>query len=745
MPQYGGAVSVFKLSGCYTPAEMMAVDIVGIVVSLLLTVVALVLIVALPILSILRVSRAQADVARLTRRLAAVERELARRAPLEEPRPIEEPVADAPASPLSIPLVTEENVEALERRIGGRLMLYAGMIVLLLGVSFFLIYAFENEWMSPAARVGLGGVLGFTLIVVGRRLAAGDYRAYGLFLSGGGIAVLYLSVYAALGFYGLLDRGPAFVLLVAITMLAAVLADREASLPLALMAVCGGFLTPFLVGGREDAQLTLFSYDALLVAATMYLARRRAGSPPRGLRAVGCREWPWLNLVSLALTAFTVTGWAERFYTPDRYLATELFLTLYCAMFLAILRENVRSAHPDARVVSAALLLAPAAYHVASVVILFPHGVAFPVYLIAVTVVSVLLSIRFDVPVVRLITWIIVALPLSFWIEEHRSQSWIVGSVTTVIAIAVVHLLAQIRIARQGNELAIADVALIHGNGVGMFGGLFEAWLHVFQPWQMASTAAALAVVNGGVSAWMWRVNQSAALHWLGVALSLLAIAVAVQLDGPWALVMWAAEGAAAVWIASRTGREWVRAGGWILLGVAVVRWLRPDLQETSTAFVPLLNARALSGLFVIGVLYAIAWVQRGERDAQRVARRRERAAVLVGASALTLMLISAEIVSYWQVRETTAPQAELARQVMLSAAWAAYAALLIVVGMRRHYAPIRYFAIVLFALTVGKVFIVDLGTLGGIYRVAGFLVVGSILLLVSFLYQRARLGQESP
>src|SRR5439155_1296412 len=187
---------------------------------------------------------------------------------------------------------------------------------------------------------------------------------------------LYLSVYAALAFYGLLDRGPAFVLLLGITILAAVLADREASLPLALIAVCGGFLTPFLVGGGEDAQLTLFSYDALLVAATMYLARRR--------------EWPWLNLVSLALTAFTVAAWAERFYTPDRYLTTELFLTFYCAMFLAILRENLRSAHAQAGFVRGALLLAPAVYHIASVEILLPHGVAFPVYLIVVTVAAVL-------------------------------------------------------------------------------------------------------------------------------------------------------------------------------------------------------------------------------------------------------------------------------------------------------------------------------------------------------------------
>lgn len=706
------------------------VDIVGLVIALFFTAVALLVAVALPIVAIRRVSRAQADVARLAKRLAAVERELASRPSLDAPQPKQEPVPQTPPSPVFAPLVTEENVEALERRIGGRLLLYAGMIVLLLGVSFFLVYAFENEWMPPVVRVGLGGALGVSLLVLGRRLAAGDYRAYGLFLSGGGIAALYLSVYAALAFYGLLDRGPAFVLLVAITIAAAVLADREASLPLALMAVCGGFLTPFLVGGREDAQLTLFSYDALLVAATMYLARRRG--------------WPWLNLVSLALTAFTVAAWAERFYTPDRYLATELFLTLYCGMFLAILRENRHSTHPGAGFVSGALLVAPAVYHMASVAILEAHGVAFPVYLIAVTVAAVVMALRFDHAALRLIAWVAVALPLSHWIETHRSQSWIVGSVTTVMAVAAVHLVAQIRVARERKDLARSDVALIHANGVGVFGGLFEALLHVTQPWQMAAIAAGLAVMHGGVSASTWRVNQSAALHWTGVALTLLAVAVAVQFDGPWALVMWAAEGAVAIWIASRTGREWVRAGGWILLVVAVLRWLQPDLQETSTAFVPVLNARALSGFFVIGVLYAVAWIQRSDRDGGRIARGRERAAALVGASALTVMLISMEIVSYWQVRETRAPQAGLARELMLSAAWAAYAALLIVVGMRRHYAPIRYFAIALFALTVGKVFVVDLETLGGMYRVAGFLLVGGILLLVSFLYQRARLGQES-
>ena len=80
-----------------------------------------------------------------------------------------------------------------------------------------------------------------------------------------------------------------------------------------------------------------------------------------------------------------------------------------------------------------------------------------------------------------------------------------------------------------------------------------------------------------------------------------------------------------------------------------------------------------------------------------------------------------------------------LARQSMLSGAWAIYAAATSAVGIRRALPAIRYFAIALFGLTLVKVFLVDLQTLGGIYCIAAFFVVGVVLLLASFLYQRRR------
>jgi MFS family permease len=71
--------------------------------------------------------------------------------------------------------------------------------------------------------------------------------AFGLALTGTGLATLYLAVYAALAFYGLIGTSTAFTLMVAITVLATILADSSGSQALAVIAAAGGYGTPFLV------------------------------------------------------------------------------------------------------------------------------------------------------------------------------------------------------------------------------------------------------------------------------------------------------------------------------------------------------------------------------------------------------------------------------------------------------------------------------------------------------------------
>jgi uncharacterized membrane protein len=81
----------------------------------------------------------------------------------------------------------------------------------------------------------------------------------------------------------------------------------------------------------------------------------------------------------------------------------------------------------------------------------------------------------------------------------------------------------------------------------------------------------------------------------------------------------------------------------------------------------------------------------------------------------------------------------QLARGAMQSVMWATYATGAIVVGIRRRYAPVRYFAMVVFALTIGKVFLVDMAELERVYRVVSVIGLGVMLLATSYLYQRFR------
>ena len=80
---------------------------------------------------------------------------------------------------------------------------------------------------------------------------------------------------------------------------------------------------------------------------------------------------------------------------------------------------------------------------------------------------------------------------------------------------------------------------------------------------------------------------------------------------------------------------------------------------------------------------------------------------------------------------------ADLARQVTLSIAWAAYAVALLVAGINRRYPLLRYLAILLLAVTIGKVFFVDLAQLDRVYRIVSVIGLGVLLLVASYLYQR--------
>ena len=277
-------------------------------------------------------------------------------------------------------------------------------------MSFFLKYAFDNEWIDERGRVVLGALSGVGLVLGGLRLARSGLQVFGQALTGTGLAILYMVVYSALNFYGLISANTAFVVMVGTTIGAAWIADRQRSQALAVIAVGGGFLTPFLVGGSENAQLTLFSYDALLVIGTLWLTIRH--------------RWLGLNALSYVFTVITVGGWAIAHYSNDQWLRTLLFLTLFCVLFLIILRVIVGASGWTAKLAALLLSTAPLLYHAAAVVITANHPPAIHVYLILFTVAGLWLTAEPHRPWLRFLVLLGAFAPMFGTLVLPAGLSW---------------------------------------------------------------------------------------------------------------------------------------------------------------------------------------------------------------------------------------------------------------------------------------------------------------------------------
>ncbi|MDH4164404.1 MAG: DUF2339 domain-containing protein, partial [Nitrospirota bacterium] len=84
-----------------------------------------------------------------------------------------------------------------------------------------------------------------------------------------------------------------------------------------------------------------------------------------------------------------------------------------------------------------------------------------------------------------------------------------------------------------------------------------------------------------------------------------------------------------------------------------------------------------------------------------------------------------------------------LAHQLAYSLSWLLYSIGLLVVGIKWKTSKVRWAALILMVGTTFKIFFMDLWRLGQLYRVASFIGLAAVLILVSFLYQRFMTGRD--
>jgi uncharacterized membrane protein len=235
---------------------------------------------------------------------------------------LSQPLPAAPPAPPGPPTPVDRAVAAfmawLKR---GNPIARAGIVILFFGAAFLAKYAADNS-MFPIELRFIGLALGaFALLIVGWRLR--ERRAvYAQLLQGGGIAGLYLTVFAATRLYQLLPFTLAFVLLFVIALAGAVLAVAQNALSLAVIGTAGGFLAPILVSTGSGNHVALFTYYALLNLGVFAVA--------------WFRTWRVLSVLGFVFT-FTITGlWRATSYQDENLLTADAFLILFFLMYVAV-------------------------------------------------------------------------------------------------------------------------------------------------------------------------------------------------------------------------------------------------------------------------------------------------------------------------------------------------------------------------------------------------------------------------
>lgn len=236
---------------------------------------------------------------------------------IESPRPSpKQPITDQPAPDAGDPM---DRVKAFI--LGGNLVVRVGVVVLLFGFAFLVKYAAARDLVPLEVRLAAAFAAGIALLVIGWRLRHKRF-GYAVTLQGGGIGVMYLTLFAAARLFDLVPLPFTFLVMVGLVVFSGILAVLQDAAAMAVLGAAGGFMAPVLLSTGTGSHVTLFSYYALLNAGICGIAWFKA--------------WRWLNLLGFIFTFGIGSAWGMQSYRPDYFISTEPFLVLFFVFYLSI-------------------------------------------------------------------------------------------------------------------------------------------------------------------------------------------------------------------------------------------------------------------------------------------------------------------------------------------------------------------------------------------------------------------------
>ncbi|MGA0555594.1 DUF2339 domain-containing protein [Larkinella sp. VNQ87] len=706
------------------------------------------------------------------------------------PRSVEEPVS--PVLPTSEPVRAEpqpsffqrflrDNPD-LEKFIGENLINKIGIGILVLGIGYFVKYAIDQDWINELGRVFIGILAGGALIGVAHRLRK-SFGAFSSVLVGGGLAVLYFTIAIAFHDYHIFSQSVAFALMVLITGFSVLLAISYDRVELAVVSLVGGFATPFMVSTGAGDYRVLLTYILLLDLGMLVLAY--------------FKKWKLVHIVAYGFTVLLYGFWLSDAVLEKKLpvAGAFLFAALFYAVFMAMnLINNLKEKARFSALEISLLLSSTAFFFAAGMVILenSGHKEYQGLFTVALAVVNFGLAafLYRREAVDRTLIYLLIGLVITFVSLAVPVQ--LDGNFITMFwALEAVLLLWLAQ--KSGLRFVAAASVVVMGL---MLISLSMDWMVLYGPastetlpilLNKAFITGLLAVVGLVSTRWLLKNQTEPILFWVGqlpvasyrsliTYLTGLALYLTGLLELDYQLAQHVGFGPNRIILLGcynllfATGlvlwgqRIGTRNSLWKAVGVGLVG-IVAYLSTYSPATMNLLNDYFLSNepslvgfpfhyLSLVGTLLMLWLIDRNKSRLQPLPPVLLRlwpwfmSYVIVYVS--TSELFAHVIYFSFTGSETgrLASQPALVRfdelliqinKVGLPILWGLCAFVFMWVGLNRKNRQLRIVSLSLFALTIGKLFLYDIQGISEGGKIAAFISLGVLLLIISFMYQKIR------